>query len=166
MTDALDPDQRAAGLARIYLLVGPLYRRAARVVEQAEPVSAMTVGVRAVLDQLHRDGECTVPQMARHQVLSRQFVQRMVNDARAQGYVELVDNPAHARSRLVRLTPLGRAAIDAVLEREHRLMRAVEGDLTRADLETTQRVLRHMLAHLDGLDHRRATDDDEASGNT
>lgn len=76
------------------------------------------VGVRAVLDQLRREGERTVPQMARAQGLSRQFVQRMVNDARAAGYVDLRDNPAHQRSSLVALTQPGREAIDAVTARE------------------------------------------------
>ena len=36
----------------------------------------------------------TVPQMGRAQALSRQFVQRMVNEAAAQGLVESVPNPA------------------------------------------------------------------------
>jgi DNA-binding MarR family transcriptional regulator len=153
MTDApLDPDTLADRLAEVYLLVGPLYRRVLRAVEQNEPVEGVSVGVRAVLDLLHRNGPMTVPQMGRAQSLSRQFVQRMVNDAAAAGLVELVDNPAHRRSRLVRLTGPGRARIVAVTAREHGLLRTVPGDLTGREVDACLRVLDRMLAALDDVD--------------
>ncbi len=148
----LDPDRLAERLAEVYLVVGPLSRKVLRVVEQLQPVMGMSVGVRAVLDQLHRDGARTVPQMAREQDLSRQFVQRMVNDAAALGWVEAVDNPAHRRSSLIRITADGERAIDAVLAREHELMSHVPGDLTDADIDATLRVLRAMLAGLEDVE--------------
>ncbi|MFC7458229.1 MarR family winged helix-turn-helix transcriptional regulator [Brachybacterium sp. GCM10030267] len=146
--EPLDRDTLASRLAEVYVALGPVYRRASRIVERHEPINGMSVGVRNVLDQLHREGELTVPQMARAQDLSRQFVQRMVHDARAAGYVELAENPAHRRSALVRLTPAGRAAIDSVSRREHELMGRVGGDLTAAELDATLRVLHHMDAAL------------------
>lgn len=152
MSRPLDPDALAAHLAEVYLAIGPLYRKVARIVERDEPVMGMSTGVRAVLDQLRREGECTVPQMARAQDLSRQFVQRMVNDAKDAGFVELIANPSHRRSWLVRLTDTGRAAIEAVTRRELDLMRRVEGDLTGAELTATLRVLHHMQQALDELD--------------
>lgn len=145
-------DDIAHRLAEVYLVVGPLYRRVLRKVEQEVAADGLSVGVRAVLDLLDRAGPMTVPQMGRAQSLSRQFVQRMVNDAVNAGQVELVDNPAHQRSRLVRLTDAGRAAITAVAAREHRLLREVGGDLTTADVDTCLRVLRRMLAALDDVD--------------
>lgn len=140
----LPPDARAARLAEVYVALGPVYRRVARIVEQDEQVSGLSVGVRNVLDQLRRDGRRTVPQLARTQDLSRQYTQRMVDRARADGLVELVDNPAHRRSRLVRLTPAGDAAIAAVLARERSRLERVGGDLTAAELTGTLRVLHHM----------------------
>src|SRR5690625_6399370 len=89
MENALPPDQLAARLAEVYVEIGPLYRKVARIVERSQPVMGMSVGVRAVLEQLSRLGERTVPQLARAQDLSRQFVQRMVNDAKEAGFVEL-----------------------------------------------------------------------------
>ena len=148
----LDPDRLAARLAEVYLVVGPLSRKVLRIVEQSQPVMGMSVGVRAVLDQLHREGARTVPQMARTQDLSRQFVQRMVNDASTLGWVEAVDNPAHRRSSLIRITPDGERAIAAVVAREHELMGRVPGDLTDADVDTTLRVLRAMLAGLEDVE--------------
>lgn len=107
------------------------------------------MGVRAVLTMLRRGGPMTVPQMGRAQAISRQFVQRMVNDAAAQDLVESTPNPAHRRSSLIRLTARGRDTIDAVLDREHRLLREVGSDLTDADVTTCLRVLDAMLTALD-----------------
>jgi DNA-binding MarR family transcriptional regulator len=151
----LPPDALADRLAEVYLVVGPLYRKVARVVEHAQPVMGMSVGVRAVLDQLRRGGDLTVPQMARDQDLSRQFVQRMVNDARDAGWVKLVDNPAHRRSSLVHLTRSGARAIGAVTTREHELLRQVGGDLTGAEIDATLRVLTQMLAALEVVERGR-----------
>jgi DNA-binding MarR family transcriptional regulator len=148
----LDPDTLAARLAEVYLVVGPLYRRALRAVERAEPVAGVSAGVRAVLDLLARNGPMTVPQMGRAQSLSRQFVQRMVNDALAAGLVELVANPAHRRSRLVRPTARGSAAIAAVTAREHDLLRRVSGRLTGADVDACLLVLTRMLAALEEIE--------------
>ncbi|CAM3679714.1 MarR family transcriptional regulator [Isoptericola cucumis] len=150
MSTPLPPEALAARLADVYLVVGPLYRRVSRAVERDQPVMGMSVGVRAVLEQLHREGNLTVPAIAAAQELSRQFVQRMVNDARAAELVELVDNPRHRRSSLVRLTADGRAAIAAVVDREHRLLRQVAGGLTAAEVDATLRVLRAMLDGVPG----------------
>lgn len=159
MENALPPDQLAARLAEVYVEIGPLYRKVARIVERSQPVMGMSVGVRAVLEQLSRLGERTVPQLARAQDLSRQFVQRMVNDAKEAGFVELAPNPAHRRSSLVRLTQAGRTAIDSVTERERELMSRVGGSLTGAELDATLRVLRHMLAGLEAVEKEQLSGD-------
>lgn len=148
----LPPRTLAARLAEVYVALGPVYRRVARLVEQDERLSGLSVGVRNVLDQLRRDGDRTVPQLARAQELSRQYTQRMVDQARADGLVDLVENPAHRRSRLVHLTPTGEAAITAVIERELSLLAQVGGDLTAAEIEGTLRVLHHMDQALIALD--------------
>lgn len=148
----LTPDELGRRLTEVFDLVGPLYRRAVRKVEQGEAVEGVSVGVRAVLDLLRQHEPMTVPQMGRVLALSRQFVQRMVNDAAAQGWVEAVPNPAHQRSSLIRITDDGRATITAILGREHHLNRQVGGDLTDAELRATVRVLREMLKALDHVD--------------
>ncbi|MGW2570429.1 MarR family winged helix-turn-helix transcriptional regulator [Streptomyces sp. NPDC001537] len=148
----LTPDELGHRLTEVFDLVGPLYRRAVRKVEQGEAVEGISVGVRAVLDLLRQSEPMTVPQMGRVLALSRQFVQRMVNDAAAQGWVEAIPNPAHQRSSLIRITDEGRATINAVLSREHHLNRQVGGDLTDAELRATVRVLRQMLKALDHVD--------------
>ncbi|MFB6714229.1 MULTISPECIES: MarR family winged helix-turn-helix transcriptional regulator [unclassified Streptomyces] len=155
MTDSdppLAPDDLAQRLTEVFALVGPLYRRVQRKVEEAAPIEGLSVGVRAVLDLLREHGPMTVPQMGRTQALSRQFVQRMVNDAAAGQLVEIVPNPAHQRSSLIRLTDDGRAAIDAALAREQDLLRRVDGSLTDADVTACVRVLSRMLDLFDNVD--------------
>ncbi|MFI7498504.1 MarR family winged helix-turn-helix transcriptional regulator [Streptomyces sp. NPDC049687] len=148
----LPPDELGRRLTEVFDLVGPLYRRALRKVEQGEEVEGASVGVRSVLDLLRRKGEMTVPQMGRVMALSRQFVQRMVNDAAAQGWVESVPNPAHQRSSLIRLTEEGRTLVTAVLDREHTLNRQVGGGLTDAEVRACVRVLTEMLKTFDHVD--------------
>ncbi|GGT42031.1 MarR family transcriptional regulator [Streptomyces atratus] len=155
MTDTdppLAPEDLADRLTEVFALVGPLYRRVQRKVEQAAPIEGLSVGVRAVLDLLHEHGPMTVPQMGRAQALSRQFVQRMVNDAAAGQLVEVIPNPAHQRSSLIRLTDGGRAAITAALDREQALLRQVDGNLTDADVTACVRVLSSMLELFDNVD--------------
>lgn len=135
-------------LAEVYLLVGPLYRRVLREVEQAADENRVSAGVRAVLDQLRRHGPMTVPDIGRSQSLSRQFVQRMVDDALAAGLVERVDNPRHRRSKLIVATGEGRAVIDGVVGREHARLRGVAERVRAGDVEATLRVLTAMVEDL------------------
>jgi DNA-binding MarR family transcriptional regulator len=146
------PAELTDRLTEVFDLVGPLYRRAFRKVEQDAPIEGLSVGVRAVLNLLREHGPMTVPQMGRAQALSRQFVQRMINDAAARGLVEPVPNPAHKRSSLIRLTGQGRAAITAVIDRERAVLRQVAGELTEAEIDACLRVLSRLLRFLDDVD--------------
>ncbi|WP_049558400.1 MarR family winged helix-turn-helix transcriptional regulator [Nonomuraea sp. SBT364] len=145
-------DELTDRLTEVFDLVGPLYRRAQRKVEQDAPIEGLSVGVRAVLNMLREHGPMTVPQMGRDQALSRQFVQRTTNDAAARGLVEFVPNPAHKKSSLIRLTEAGRAAITAVIDRERAVLRQIGGDLTEAEITACLRVLSRLLRLVDDVD--------------
>lgn len=56
----------------------------------------------------------TVPQIGRRLGVSRQNIQRLVNDLAADGLVVFVDNPDHKTSPLVALTDHGRAVLDEI----------------------------------------------------
>lgn len=148
----LAPDELGERITEVYDLVGPLYRRAFRKIELGEQVEGASVGVRSVLDLLHRFEPMTVPQMGRIMALSRQFVQRTVNEAVAHGWAEAVPNPAHQRSSLIRLTDEGRTVITAILAREHAVNRQVGGGLTDADITACVRVLKELLRTFDHVD--------------
>ena len=133
----------------------PLGRRLGRALAAPAAGARMTQGRRTVLERLHHAGLQSVPQIARAHGLGRQFVQRLVNAALAEGLVEMQANPAHRRSSLVALTPLGRAAVAGLLDREQRALRGVAAELHPDDLEACLRVLTHLTerfpaSHRDG----------------
>ncbi|KUO16074.1 MarR family winged helix-turn-helix transcriptional regulator [Streptomyces dysideae] len=153
--EPLSPDDLGDRVSEVFDLIGALYRRGLRKLEQVDAVEAVegvSVGVRSVLVLLHRYGPMTVPQMGRVMTLTRQFVQRMVNDAAARGWIEVTPNPAHQRSSLIRITDAGEAVITAILAREHALNRQVGGDLTDGELRACKRVLKEMLRTFDHVD--------------
>lgn len=142
----LTPDELAPRLSEVFALLGPLYRRAHRKIEEDAPVEGLSVGVRTILELLALHGApMTVPQMARALAVSRQFTQRMTNDASALDLVESRPNPAHQRSSLIHLTPAGLAAMNAIKTREQSRFREVGGNLTNAEVTACVKVLSHML---------------------
>lgn len=151
--EPLPPEVLAGRLSEVFAVLGPLYRRTTRALELKERKEGFPVGVRAVLELLRMGGRpMTVPQMGRTLALSRQFVQRMVNEAAGQDLVEAVPNPAHQRSFLIRLTDTGRTTIDALVARERVLLERASGDLTAADIDACVRVLTRMLALFEDVD--------------
>ena len=152
----LPPDDLGHRVSEVFDLIGALYRRGVRKLEQGQEIEGVSVGVRSVLVLLHRYGPMTVPQMGRVMALTRQFVQRMVNDTVDRGWAEATPNPAHQRSSLIRITEEGEAVITAVLAREHALNRQVGGgELTDAELRACVRVLKEMLRTFDHVDMDR-----------
>ncbi|MGN5236424.1 MarR family winged helix-turn-helix transcriptional regulator [Rhodococcus sp. SJ-3] len=144
MDESLAPDELAPRLMEVFAQVGVLYRRVYRRLEQDALPPGMSVGVRAVCDLLTAHEPMTVPQMGRALATSRQFIQRMVNDALTHEFVETLDNPRHQRSPLIGLTEKGRAAMASTLDREHAVLEGVGGNLTDTDIDTCLRVLRHL----------------------
>lgn len=151
--EPLPPDALAGRLSEVFAVLGPLYRRTTRALELKERKEGFPVGVRAVLELLRMGGRpMTVPQMGRTLALSRQFVQRMVNEAAGRDLVEAIPNPAHQRSSLIRLTDTGRATIDALVARESVLLKRASGDLTEADVDSCVRVLTQLLTLFEDVD--------------
>jgi len=108
--------------------------QAAEQLHEREPT---TLGMRAVLEFLARNGPAAVPEIARSRYVTRQHIQVLVNDLLELRLVSLQDNPAHRRSALVRLTPEGEKAIDRMRRRERRFfdglkLKARPGDMRLA----------------------------------
>ena len=79
----------------------------------------LTASLWQVLDALERsEGEQTVAEIARLMGLRRQSVQRSADILHEQQFVDFVDNPAHKRAQLVRLTAAGRQALTVIHERD------------------------------------------------
>src|SRR4051812_20304648 len=84
-----------------------LFHRAAEVASELHGAEQVSVGMRAVLEVVHRAGPLSVPDVARRRHVSRQHVQTLVNALLARELVTAEENPAHRRSPLISLTPAG-----------------------------------------------------------
>jgi DNA-binding MarR family transcriptional regulator len=144
---------------------GPLYavlegatavhHRLHAVLERLHRRGEKTAGELALLRELDRVGERTVPEMARARPVSRQYVQYLVNRLLEDGFVELVPNPSHKRSRLVRLTPSGRRFLYGVQRREVALLAEVGIDVPGEDLRRAAEVLHRLREVFAGEQVRR-----------
>ncbi|MBR1223917.1 MULTISPECIES: MarR family winged helix-turn-helix transcriptional regulator [unclassified Bradyrhizobium] len=98
--------------------------------------------------------------LARNMGLNRQGVQRIVNEMRDEGLLELQPNPHHRRAHLVVLTKRGKEAFEAATKLQVPWVNALAEGVSLKDLATTQRVVAELCERLEaGLN-------DDASENT
>jgi DNA-binding MarR family transcriptional regulator len=86
----------------------------------------------------------TVPQIARRMGLTRQSVQASVNRLLGDGLIEADENPDHRRSRLIRLTDLGRAKYAELDRRQARWINELAAGLKASELSTAARILEEL----------------------
>ncbi len=120
-------DEMALLMADLYEAAGAS-RRLGELVAQGEGQSQARWQVLSVLD----GPPATVPQIARRLGISRQAVQRVVNELANEGTVAAEDNPGHRSSPLFTLTEAGRTALDRLSARaavfHHRQLRELPAD--------------------------------------
>jgi DNA-binding MarR family transcriptional regulator len=116
-----------------------------------------------ILRDLRELGPQTVPQLARLRTVSRQTVQTTVNSLAADGLVELTDNPAHKRSRLVQLTDAGAAAIDGMTEHEETLLAQVLPEIPEAEVRGAVSILRALRELLNTTEWKEMLEDGDRS---
>ncbi len=96
-----------------------------------------------VLGALALEGRpLTVAQIGRRMGISRQAVQRLVNDLVREGHLAFEDNPDHRRSRLTALTSKGRNAYDKADARQIDWVNALGTGLAARDVAAAVSVLK------------------------
>lgn len=140
-------DDGAAALYEVVRYVRPLHQWSAKVVADNLAGRNLTVAMRAVLERLADHGPRTVPDVAATLWLPRQAVQRVVDAAAGLGYVELLTNPRHRRSRLVALTADGAQAFAEVHEQELATLGVLAERLDPDDVAAATRVLAALTRH-------------------
>lgn len=121
-----------------------LFHRLKAAADEAHHRGPMTAGLRGVLQDLQAHGPRTVPTMARARPVSRQLIQTLVNRLLDEGYVELIPNPAHKRSKLVRLTDDGRDEFEAMRRRESRMLARLPVTCSEQQMAEAAGVLRDL----------------------
>jgi DNA-binding MarR family transcriptional regulator len=95
-----------------------------------------------------------VANLARAMGLTRQAVQRTVNDLASRGLVTFDVNPHHRRAQLVVLTEEGRAAYRAAARRQVPWASGLAKGLRAADLALALEVLKALTGALERYEHR------------
>lgn len=123
-----------------------------RLVQVAQALHAeapVSVPGRAVLEFLHRNGPATVPEVARARYVTRQHIQAIVDGLLDGGFVATEANPAHRRSSLVALTPVGEQAITAMHARERQALRRRLRGIDAGDVRAAAELLAAVRGALD-----------------
>lgn len=132
-----------------------LYHRMIQVGEQLHAGESVTLGMRAVLEFLLKNGPTTVPDIARSRSVTRQHIQSLVNALLEQELVVFEDNPLHKRSSLVALTKGGERVIQRMRTREGQLYQATDFGVKRDQLEMAARTLGNVRVALKGVGEER-----------
>ena len=130
-------------IADVYELAGESRRSSEALARRLQQTAARWHALSVLAD-----GPRTVAGAARRLGLSRQSVQRVIDDLAVAGQVELRPNPDHARAPLVALTPAGRQTLTALSRcsaRDRRTMLTMAG-VSAEDLNIARAVLSHLVA--------------------
>ena len=90
-----------------------------------------------------------VSHIARNMGLTRQAVQRLVNEMSRSGLVRFGANPHHRRAKLVLLTPRGKAAYDAAMKLQIPWAEELAGGLNGKEIGAAAATLRAVRRRLD-----------------
>jgi DNA-binding MarR family transcriptional regulator len=129
-------------LQSVYTENEALFHQSNDFIAQVYGQGELSLGKRGVLILLLQTGQQTVPQMAQAKHVSRQYIQKIVNQLAQAGYVTFAENEAHKRSSLVRLTDQGRTYLVGRLQREVQIVREMVIPFPLDKLQETAATLR------------------------
>ena len=121
LLNAIEPMSNPA--EQLFNEVRLFYQSLVQIGEQIHAGSNISLGMRAVLEYLERNGDATVPHMARARRVTRQRIQAIVNELLEVGLVKSIDNPASKRSPLIALSKTGGKTIREMRRLEGRELR-------------------------------------------
>jgi len=130
----VEPTPEGDALLDLLLEVSQVFFRFRDVGKRFGAVTPWGGGLWGMMRTLKLQGPMTVPQIARMRPVSRQRIQRLADDMAAEGLIEFIDNPAHKRSKLLRLTDEGEDAYRALTAEVVSLAGTIAEDLSEQDL--------------------------------
>jgi len=105
-------------------------------------------GLFGLLHGLAEAGPQTVPQIARARPVSRQRIQKLVDEMAADELVAFMENPAHKRSKLVHLTTKGEVAYRNMRSMLLKVCETVAADMDGEEVATASAVLNELAGKL------------------
>lgn len=148
MTSARHPspiiDSKADTIAELMLEVAQCFFRIRALGKRTGLITSWGGGAFGFMRSLARLGPLTVPQIARMRPTSRQRMQRLADDLAAEGLVELIDNPTHRRSKLVRLTRKGNVRYEKLSTKFLAIASTMGVDLNEVELRRSIEIVRRI----------------------
>lgn len=139
---------RPEDLTSLFDEVAKLFHRLRALAADAHQEGESSAARRGILRSLATLGPRTVPQLAAERPVSRQHVQSIVNTLLDDGFVELVPNPAHRRSSLVRLTRRGERRLSDMARLEQEMISRIEWQSSRAEIRAASATLAAVRAQI------------------
>lgn len=110
---------------------------------------SVSMGQRAVLEFLDKNGPHTVPAIARARRVTRQHIQVLVNQLIEDGWVRTTRNEAHKRSSLVTMTAEGANKIGTMRRKEARHYGGLTPRIGRERLAQAAQTLRNLRSAIE-----------------
>jgi DNA-binding MarR family transcriptional regulator len=150
----MSADGKDEAIADLVLEVAQLFFRVRAVGQRTGLFTSWGGGTFGFMRSLALLGPLTVPQIAEMRPTSRQRMQRLTNELVGERLVELVDNPRHRRSKLVRLTAKGEAHYRKLSARFLAIASAMGARLSETDVSHAVEVVRQLSEEARTIDRR------------
>lgn len=142
-TDQPSPESITELILRVFRTNGALLAAGDRLVGALGLTSARWQLLGAIADQEER---LSVAQLARTMSVTRQAVQRIVNELQTEGMVVFRSNPRHKRAQLVELTAHGRARFEKAMALQRPWAAELGRGLSRMQVSAVCETLDMLLA--------------------
>jgi DNA-binding MarR family transcriptional regulator len=143
------PLQRIDRAYEVTWLVRRLFRAMAARADGYLADAGISAADRAVMEFLYPEQALSVPEIARKYDVSRQHVQVTVNALIGRGLLRSIENPHHKRSRLIRLSSLGRASFEEIRRNESAVIENLFAGISDDALAATAETLAKLLKKID-----------------
>lgn len=144
-------DRKATQLELLTRQVRSCFHALARTAEALHDGS-ISVAQRAILEALFKEGPQTIPEFAERRHVSRQQIQRNVNELLEAGLILTRENPRHKKSFLVVLSLAGRRKMGAMLKREAGALEHIARPLSQTEIQSGLEILQKLEAGLRQLE--------------
>ncbi|MBX7059083.1 MAG: MarR family transcriptional regulator [Leptospirales bacterium] len=134
-------DSRSELLGSIFRDIRRLFHQLALSGEALHGIAAVTMAQRALLEDLAGGARKTIAELAAGRAVSRQQIQKNLQELEAAGLVVFHENPEHKRAFLSELTVKGERLFSSMQRKEAEFLADFAARFGRADLQVVARTL-------------------------
>lgn len=140
---------QSKGLEPFLVQLAEVFFQLRRLGLKAGTISTQGGGTWSLLQLLATEGPKTVPQIAALRGVTRQHIQVTANELADMKLLRFADNPAHKRSKLLVITPKGKAHLLKMSERLRKEIAGLADDIAPAQFSQLTDTLRTLSVRLE-----------------